>query len=199
MRYNGSKFSEEEASRIRREAAWHLRLPDPESGARKSDRRDAGVIHKDRDDARRRDSGAGVGVVHKTIDDARVAADDQANSWAEWVEAKIEERVAVLCEATGECVAALEHALEREIAGVRRDLQLLRNQVEVELKLDHRVAALKSEVARARSQAPDFKSDLSDLQEDVENLAKTAARLRAELSTVEFKQSQLAADQRQAK
>ena len=51
MRYVGTRFTASEAEQIRREARAHLRLPD-ESGVRRPDRRDAGVIYKTRDNAR---------------------------------------------------------------------------------------------------------------------------------------------------
>jgi chromosome segregation ATPase len=170
MRYAGSKFTAAEAEQIRRTSRAHL---------------------AEKPEIRRRDSSNDV--IHKTNADARVAPasepEDAQTSWAEWVDARIESRALVQCEAIGEVVAALEHALDC----VRRDVQLLRDQVEVEVevKLDRRVAALNSEVEKARSQAPDFASDLSDLQEDVEKLQKTAGWLRAQHSTLEFNQKQL--------
>jgi chromosome segregation ATPase len=179
MRYTGTKFSASEAEQICRETRVRIRLAEQSS-------RDESI--------QRRDSSAGI--VHKTIDDARIpvssAADaQQITNWTEWVDARIEARAAVQCEAVGEMLAELGHALD----GVRRDLQLLRNQFELDIKIDRRIAALNSEVAQARQQAPDFQRDLNTLQAQVDKLQKSAGALRAQNSTLEFKYNKLAGEQ----
>jgi chromosome segregation ATPase len=177
MRYTGSKFSAAEAEQICRETRVRLRA--------EQSSRDENI--------RRRDQN--IDVVHKTIDDARVpvssAADAQITSWVEWVDTRIEARAQVQCEAVGEMLAELGHALD----GVRHELQLLRNQVELEIKLDRRIAALNSEVAQARQQAPNFQRGLDNLEGQVEKLKKTAGALRAQHSTLEFKYNKLAGEQ----
>ena len=183
MRYTGTKFSDAEAEQICRETRVRIRLAD------KSGPRDESI--------RRRDSSAGI-VLHMTRDDARVSSSppadaQQITNWTEWVDERIEQRAQVQCEAVGEMLAELGHELD----GVRRDLQLLRNQFELEIKLDRRIQALNAEVATARQQAPDFQRDLNTLQAQVEKLQKSAAKMRAEHSTLEFKHNQLAGEQRQ--
>jgi septal ring factor EnvC (AmiA/AmiB activator) len=179
MRYTGTKFTEQEAEQIMRETRVRLaEKPKPRA-----------------DGMRRRDHGADV--VYKTNADAHepaaeVSVADAQTSWAEWVDA----RVYGLLEVMRDAVA--EH-LESELNVIRQDVAQLRKQVEVEIKLDHRIASLNAEVAKARSQAPDFKSDLSDLQEDVEKLQRSVGVLRARNSTLEFQQAQIKADQRQNK
>jgi predicted nucleic acid-binding Zn-ribbon protein len=186
MRYTGTQHTQQEAESIMRDVRIRLRSEKPGP-------RDEKPGHE----VRRRDNVGGFGVVHKTIENARVAAADQPSDWAEWeaqIEAKIEERVSVLREAfVQHFEAALDEVVDRleiGINGVRRDLNWLRNHVDANLALSHQISALKSEVARARSQAPDFQSELSDLQEDVEKLQKTAGSLRAQHSTLEFRQRQ---------
>lgn len=182
MRYTGTRHTQEEAEAIMREARARL--------ADKPAPRDERI--------RRRDHGADM--IYKTVENARTpasetsVADAQTVSWTEWVDARIaaaiEYHAQIECDATAEYV---EHGL-REI---RRELKLLRDQVEVEIKLNNRIAALNTEVAQARQQAPDFRSDLNGLQAQVDKFQKSVGRLGAEHSMLEYRQRQ--AEQREAK
>lgn len=177
MRYTGTQYSEQEVEDIMREVRVRL--------AQKPKHRDEGI--------RRRDHGDD-GVVRKTNDNARIeaasasAADAQPVPWTEWVDSRIEARLEA--HAQVQCDAVAEY-VEHQLNEIRRDLKLLRKEFEVEIKLDHRIAALNTEVAQARQQAPNFQSGLDSLEVQIEKLRKSMGALRAQHSTLEYNQRQL--------
>lgn len=63
-----------------------------------------------------------------------------------------------------------------------------------EVALERGLAALKTEVAEARRLQPNFEGKLNVLQGQIEKVQKTTSRLRAEQSTLEFKQRKVVQD-----
>jgi chromosome segregation ATPase len=98
-----------------------------------------------------------------------------------------------LSEATGEVIgserkdfqAAFEKR-DREIALLRRELRMLRDEVALKLSLKSELAEARAEIAELRSQSPDFKAELADLRERTEKQARLIVRLRSEQSQLSF-------------
>jgi hypothetical protein len=141
--------------------------------------------------------------VVKTLDDARVPVpepvqqtmDAQTASWVEWVDARIEEKLNVVIKAMDQELGELIDRQHEKIqdALTRRDLaiQALRDEVEIKLSLQRKVARLKAEVAEARQMQPNFEDKLNVLEDRVEKVSKQTTRVRTEQSLLEYQQKQL--------
>jgi DNA repair exonuclease SbcCD ATPase subunit len=141
--------------------------------------------------------------VVKTLDGARVPVpepvqqtmDAQTQSWVEWIDARIEEKLNGVIKAMDQELAELLDKQHEKIQGAldRRDakIQALRDEVEVKLSLGRKVARLKAEVAEARQMQPNFEDKLNVLEGRVEKVSKQTSRVRTEQSILEYQQKQL--------
>jgi hypothetical protein len=188
MRYTGTKYSQIEAEAIM-------------SSARATSAAVRADVQRWRAEQQQR-AGADR-FVTKTVDNARAPATDapaqtmdaQTASWVGWVDARIDEKLNVVIEAMDEGLVKLLDTQHENIQRAldRRDekIQALRDEVDIKISLGRKLARLKAEVAEARQQAPNFKAELAHLQEEIERQQKTIVRLRAQNSTLEFRQKEV--------
>ena len=125
---------------------------------------------------------------------ASVARAGSAQPWWSWTQDHVEARIRFLREVVGAAIVSerddFQEALDkrdREIKSLRREVQMLRDEVGLERGL----AALKAEVVEARQVQPTYDNQLNDLQSQVEKLQKQTIRVRAEQSTLAYKQQHL--------
>jgi chromosome segregation ATPase len=125
----------------------------------------------------------------RTQMDARTQA-----GWVEWIDARVETKSKYILEVVKEAFNQFtdEQYKSFQAALDRRDhaIQALRDEVEIKIGLSRKLARLKAEIAEARQQAPNFKAELTGLQEEIAKQQKTIVHLRAENSTLEYRQKE---------
>jgi hypothetical protein len=186
MNYTGEKFTEAEAAAIMARARANILLGRAEN-----------LRQRDGEIMRRQDGADGQrDFVVKTRDNARVLPSAP--------DAPVPQQGAeTLEEAVGQVIAKLfdrvyddfEAALDKRDA----EIKLLREQIDIEIKLDRKLAKLKSELAEARRQQPSFEAELTALREKVAKQEKTITRLRGEASQLAYRQQQLDSQQQKNK
>jgi hypothetical protein len=182
MTYTEEKYSDVEAAAIMAEAR-------------------ANILQWRAEDTRRRD-GAGW-FVTKTLDEARVAdvpaptMDAKTAAWAEWVDARIEEkcsRITEALEALSESCVTQQEKIQAALDQRDAAIQGLRDEIEIKIGLGRKLARLKAEVAEARRLQPNFEGKLNVLQGQIEKQQKTISKLRVENSQLAFAQKQMDAE-----
>jgi len=114
------------------------------------------------------------------------------------IDARIEQkisRIVATLEALSESFLAQKEDLRTALAQRDREIKSLRNEIEIRIKLDRKLARAQREVAEMQARAPDFRAELANLKSTIERQQKTIVRLRGQASQLEFAQRQLDAEQ----
>jgi septal ring factor EnvC (AmiA/AmiB activator) len=119
---------------------------------------------------------------------------EYSGEWWQWVDARIEDRVATLRDATGKVLGQMFEQERRELDLLRREFTQLRGQIGLERELKK----LRREVEAARAQVPDFdaerqrlQDELADVRRELEATKKKLGKLRVDQSVQDYKLSQM--------
>jgi hypothetical protein len=93
------------------------------------------------------------------------------------------------------CVGQLDRKFQAALTQRDEKIQALEQRLDIEIALEHKLTAIKSELAEAQGEiaetrrlAPNFNAKLNILEGRIEKLTKQTVRLRAGHSTLEYQQ-----------